>query len=176
MCETSKSAIKRAKKRGVPCFNGEITNTFFDEYLGWYDVIIALEVIEHLYDPMTFLHRVYQVLKPGGVFIYTTGNFQETRFFGRRWGYLNIPEEHLYFFTPRKIELYLRKVGFKRFLSPYKFYYKHNVAVKFMSQIGFLNVNKNVQPQSFVEKIMYCYIFKAIEGILGRTRLPFAIK
>ncbi|MBW1973556.1 MAG: class I SAM-dependent methyltransferase [Deltaproteobacteria bacterium] len=176
MCETSNSAIKRAKKREIPCFNGEITNKFFDKYLGSFDVIIALELIEHLYDPMTFLHRVYQLLNPGGVYIYTTGNFQETRLLGRRWGYLNIPEGHLYFFTPRTIKLYLRKVGFKRYLSPYKFYYKYNVAVRFLSKFGFLNVNKDVQPRSFVEKIIYCYLFKAIESILGRTRLPFAIK
>jgi len=177
MCDISKDAIERANKRGVPCVNGEITNRFFDTQVGLYDVVVALEVIEHLYDPMAFFCRVYQLLKPGGVFIYTTGNFQETRFWGRRWGYLDIPEGHLYFFTPKTIKIYFGKAGFSAYLDPYQFYYKRNVAVRLMSKFGLVKEEKNsVQPESFIEKIIYVYLFKGIELLLGRHRLQFVIK
>ncbi|BCX19562.1 MAG: hypothetical protein KatS3mg117_3244 [Geminicoccaceae bacterium] len=38
---------------------------------GW-DVVTAVEVIEHLYSPQRFLHNAYHALKPGGCIIITT--------------------------------------------------------------------------------------------------------
>ena len=40
------------------------------------DVIVSLQVIEHLYEPEIFIKEVYRVLKPGGVFMFTTPNLQ----------------------------------------------------------------------------------------------------
>src|SRR5579871_5222591 len=37
-----------------------------------FDVVVALEVIEHLYDPRTFVTRVQECLRPGGLFILST--------------------------------------------------------------------------------------------------------
>ncbi len=42
------------------------------ERVGQIDAIISTEVIEHLYDPRTFLRNVYDILKPGGIFILST--------------------------------------------------------------------------------------------------------
>lgn len=39
-----------------------------------FDAVIALELIEHLYDPDHFLEEVYRVLKPSGYFILSTPN------------------------------------------------------------------------------------------------------
>lgn len=38
---------------------------------GW-DVVVSTEVIEHLYDPRLFVHRVRELLKPRGLLILTT--------------------------------------------------------------------------------------------------------
>ena len=43
-----------------------------------FDAIISIEVIEHLYSPRTFVLRVNEALRPGGLFIITTPY----------WGYL----------------------------------------------------------------------------------------
>jgi len=40
----------------------------------FFDAVIALELIEHLYDPDHFLEEVYRVLKPSGYFILSTPN------------------------------------------------------------------------------------------------------
>ena len=37
-----------------------------------WDLIVSLEVIEHLYDPRRFVAEMYELLRPGGVFIVTT--------------------------------------------------------------------------------------------------------
>jgi SAM-dependent methyltransferase len=176
MCDISQPAVERAAAKGVKCHYGEIVDAFFDNHLSEYDTIVALEVIEHVYDPMAFLGRVFDLLKPGGVFVYTTGNFQETRFWGERWGYLDIPESHIFFFTPKTMRMYFKSVGFRGLLDPYSYFTKVNAGVGFLSKLGFLNVQKHTCPRTFLERMLYSYGFKWVEWMLGRTRLPFAVK
>jgi 2-polyprenyl-3-methyl-5-hydroxy-6-metoxy-1,4-benzoquinol methylase len=37
-----------------------------------FDACVCMEVIEHLYDPRTFVRRVFEVLRPDGLFVLTT--------------------------------------------------------------------------------------------------------
>jgi 2-polyprenyl-6-hydroxyphenyl methylase/3-demethylubiquinone-9 3-methyltransferase len=37
-----------------------------------FDLVVSLEVIEHLFDPRLFLHRAFDVLRPGGVLVLST--------------------------------------------------------------------------------------------------------
>jgi 2-polyprenyl-6-hydroxyphenyl methylase/3-demethylubiquinone-9 3-methyltransferase len=39
---------------------------------GLFDAVVALEVVEHLYDPRAFAGRVHECLRPGGTFILST--------------------------------------------------------------------------------------------------------
>jgi 2-polyprenyl-3-methyl-5-hydroxy-6-metoxy-1,4-benzoquinol methylase len=39
-----------------------------------YDIVTAIEVIEHAFSPSAMLNSVYRALRPGGIFLYTTGN------------------------------------------------------------------------------------------------------
>ena len=66
------------------------------ERAGPYDVITALEVLEHVADPKAFVERIARLLAPGGLFFYTTGN--AARHAGRlpQWGYV-VPEIHISF-------------------------------------------------------------------------------
>jgi SAM-dependent methyltransferase len=77
---------------------------------GSFDVINATEVIEHLRDPLAFFHRVRSLLRPGGVFIYSTGNARGiyARLLGRRWPYLH-PEGHLFYYTPETLASYFER-------------------------------------------------------------------
>lgn len=67
----------------------------------YFDTVIALEVLEHLYDPQRAIDRLFHVLKPGGVCILST------RFFFR---YHPDPEDH-YRFTWDSLRYLFRRFG-----------------------------------------------------------------
>jgi cyclopropane fatty-acyl-phospholipid synthase-like methyltransferase len=69
-------------------------------------------VVEHVRDPRAFFTKVRELLAPGGVFIYSTGNERSAfaRVLGKRWPYIQ-PEGHLYYFSPATIARYFAEVG-----------------------------------------------------------------
>jgi 2-polyprenyl-3-methyl-5-hydroxy-6-metoxy-1,4-benzoquinol methylase len=77
-----------------------------------FDVINATEVIEHLRDPLAFFRRVKSLLRPGGLFIYNTGNIEGAyaRALGAQWPYLH-PEGHLFYYSPSTLERYFHRAG-----------------------------------------------------------------
>jgi 2-polyprenyl-3-methyl-5-hydroxy-6-metoxy-1,4-benzoquinol methylase len=175
--DISEYASALVREKGVKSIHGEISDTSFDSRLGSYDVITAMEVVEHCYDPMAFFKRVFDLLKPDGIFIYTTGNFHQTRLKGDKWAYFNEIPYHVYFFTPRTIKKYFEQVGFGKYLDPYRYIYNNrDLAVRLLSKIGIVDIEKDIVPVSFVSKVAYSYVFKSIAAIIGKKRLPFAVK
>ncbi len=72
--DISEKGVEMAKKNGIKAFKVDVDEEglpFSDNY---FDVVTALEVIEHLFDPDHFLEEVYRVLKPNGVFVLSTPN------------------------------------------------------------------------------------------------------
>jgi 2-polyprenyl-3-methyl-5-hydroxy-6-metoxy-1,4-benzoquinol methylase len=78
-----------------------------------YDAITLLEVIEHLEDPMAALRRIAEWIRPGGVLLLSTPNFDSLfrRLHGPRWWVVNCPDDHVVFFTPRTIRMAIEAVG-----------------------------------------------------------------
>lgn len=76
-----------------------------------FDLIIMLDVLEHLSKPMEALHKVSHWLAPGGCLFAVTGNGAglASRLFGNKWYYLNYPE-HIGCFTPESIRYALNSV------------------------------------------------------------------
>ncbi len=72
--DISNKALKTAKKNGI------ITKKFNLEGKKWpyknnfFDVVIAGDIIEHLYDTEKFVQEAYRVLKKGGIFLVSTPN------------------------------------------------------------------------------------------------------
>jgi SAM-dependent methyltransferase len=77
-----------------------------------FDVVTAIEVLEHTLDPVNELRNMRRLLRPGGLLFLTTGNARP--YIGRlsRWSYV-VPELHISFFEPRTLECALEKSGLR---------------------------------------------------------------
>jgi SAM-dependent methyltransferase len=80
---------------------------------GPYDVIVMLDVIEHLRDPAAAVGRAFELLAPGGLLVIETGDLQApwARLLGQKWYFID-PPAHLYYFTHRGLMELLRRSGF----------------------------------------------------------------
>jgi SAM-dependent methyltransferase len=82
-----------------------------------YDIVVAVEVIEHLFRPSRSFDVVRRALKPGGVLVYTTYNVD--RFLVRyRLGLARdheyiVPEGHINFFSHSTARRFFRNAGFR---------------------------------------------------------------
>ncbi len=98
---------QEAAAEGIPF----IDTKQLKERAGTFDIVTAIEVIEHVEDPLMFLRRIHSLLKPGGLFFYTTGNARPFRQRLLSWRYVT-PEIHISFFEPQTLDLALKKAGF----------------------------------------------------------------
>lgn len=77
----------------------------------YYDVVTAIEVVEHLIEPAYTLEAIGRCLKPGGFLFVTTGNFAKVRGPLNRWYYAQIPDVHVTFWSPASWSKALRLAG-----------------------------------------------------------------
>ncbi|VVB88572.1 Ubiquinone biosynthesis O-methyltransferase [uncultured archaeon] len=83
------------------------------DYRGQFDLLIAFELFEHLFDPGIFLERIGSLLKPGGYLLLTTLNGQgfDIQLLWENSKSIS-PPHHLNFFNPKSISLLLASCGF----------------------------------------------------------------
>jgi SAM-dependent methyltransferase len=74
-----------------------------------YDVIVAMEVIEHVEDPVQFLKEISALLKAGGMLVLSTP--RKYRGFQTIWD-TDLPPVHLWWFTEEGMNALSKKAGF----------------------------------------------------------------
>ncbi len=79
-----------------------------------FDVLTSFELFEHLYNPEEFLSRAFNLLKPSGIFVFTTlsGLGFDIQVLWERSKSVT-PPHHLNFFNPWSIRTLLKKTGFQ---------------------------------------------------------------
>jgi 2-polyprenyl-3-methyl-5-hydroxy-6-metoxy-1,4-benzoquinol methylase len=84
------------------------------------DVFLMMHVIEHLPEPLTTFKNIYQLLKPGGLFVLETPRYDTLVFklLGKRERSLSC-DGHIYFFTSKTLGSMAQKAGFKILKSNY---------------------------------------------------------
>jgi SAM-dependent methyltransferase len=109
--EIADGAVAFCRARGLSVINGVAEEATLAQF-GMLDVIVLLDVIEHLPDPRNTLALCKQHLNPGGVIVITTGDFASlyARLAGRNWR-LMTPPQHLWFFTPDSIRRLSHSLG-----------------------------------------------------------------
>jgi len=79
-----------------------------------FDIITAIDVIEHLEDPVKEMQTIYEMLSPNGIFVIQTPDTscQQAVNEKEEWGALK-PLEHLHLFSPNNLETFAKKIGYK---------------------------------------------------------------
>ena len=98
-----------ARSRNIPV----VDTVGLDACFGKMDFVTAIEVLEHVRDPVSVLRQIRRLLRPGGILFVTTGNAEPWR--GRLfdWSYAAIPEVHISFYEPRTLEVAMKSAGFR---------------------------------------------------------------
>ncbi len=123
--DINKNAIAACKKRGLKCVCADLSE-ITKSHEKYFDVVIAGDIIEHIFDTDEFLHNIHKVLKKEGKLLLTTPNLAS---FGRRLllgmgknPYIEysskLPSEefnvgHIRYYTTRNLHDQLRISGFE---------------------------------------------------------------
>ncbi len=83
------------------------------------DMVVMWEVIEHVFDVNGYLRKIFDSLKSGGIFLFSTPNYYRKGYQGSDFGVLGSPPVHINFFTKDSLEFLLKNVGFSK-LQIYK--------------------------------------------------------
>lgn len=109
--EISKTACQAAIDKGYEVHVGSFdTLTLKEEQ---YDLICLIQVIEHVFEPITCLTKIERLLKPGGIAIIETPNVKCVDFslFRKRyWGGYHFPR-HLNLFEPATLSKAIESTG-----------------------------------------------------------------
>ena len=109
--ELAEEAAAHARAAGLDVLTGPADEATLGR-LGGANVIVLLDVIEHLSDPAATLRLAARHLDPGGIVVITTGDFSSlyARIAGSHWR-LMTPPQHLWFFTPESMRRLADSVG-----------------------------------------------------------------
>lgn len=110
--EPSVQAAKIATSRKI-CILARTIDEFAST-TGFYDIIVACDVIEHVANPLQFLQQLAQRLAPSGHLFVTTGNYDSFlwKLTGAKYWYCYYPE-HISFIGPRWIGRVQGKLGLR---------------------------------------------------------------
>jgi ubiquinone/menaquinone biosynthesis C-methylase UbiE len=139
---------------------------------GSFDIVVSLQVIEHLYQPERMLARVHGLLRPGGSFIFTTPNVGGlgARLMGLRWhAYC---DDHVSLKTVAQWQALTEQAGFETVYSGSTFF----TGIPWMNRLPLSLLNKTLllalgslrwhQGESFIG------VFRRLDGPVRGERAP----
>lgn len=123
-CDISKTALLSAKERGISTVCVDLNDGFVPYKDNSFDCITALEVVEHLINPLRFFNDLRRILKPKGQLLLTTPNIRYFRNLYRLIFNGTFPHTttddfvwgggHIHYFTRKDITSLLNEAGFKK--------------------------------------------------------------
>jgi SAM-dependent methyltransferase len=110
--EPSPHARNRSIENGLTVIPGYLDKRTFPPDFK-FDVVILLDVLEHITNPNELIATIKHYLQEGGLLVIGTGNIRSlnARICQKNWAYLSI-YEHISFYSPRSIRQLLRNQGF----------------------------------------------------------------
>lgn len=109
--EVSKNAVLNARKGKIKIYEGDFLKIPIKRK---YDYIVAFDVIEHQIYIKKFLEKIHLILKPNGIFIFTTPDYGSllNRIFRKNAPTIQ-PMYHNYYFNQKWLKKNLRLMDFK---------------------------------------------------------------
>ena len=110
--EVSASGLDALRRTAAAVIAGDLLDARLPS--GRFDLVVSLEVVEHLPSPAEHLRELARVTRPGGLLLLTTPNWRglSRRWLGLRWRVVD--PEHLGYFTPAVLAHALREAGYSR--------------------------------------------------------------
>lgn len=184
--EVSRSSVEYLQKQNIKVFYGDLKAANFAE--NFFDVVTAVEILEHIDNPEDVLKEIYQVLRPGGIMWATTphGNGISKRLLGVRWTCI-APPEHLHLFSVKGIKSLLTKVGFRNVsvstlgVNPFEIIhslrYRNNLSQGAETEETFSRVNTSSELNFTLSKSVSRRAIKnSLNYLLNISRLGDSIK
>jgi len=169
--DISDFVVEELSNQGIEMLRGDLRHASIPAKS--YDAVIAIEVIEHLPDPMSFFKEVRRILKPSGLFYFETGDItcEEAIHKGAAWDYI-MPEGHLYYFSPKTIHSYCRKVGLSALYPAW--YSPERSVVKLLKKLGLLG-DGQLFDLGWRGKLSRC-LSMGLDTVLSRKPFPMVKK
>jgi len=80
-----------------------------------FDVVVAIEVLEHVIDPRAFVNLLYHYLRPGGMFFITTPNVYSSYYYPPQAETAILePADHLNLFSVDTLTILFREFRFEK--------------------------------------------------------------
>jgi len=103
--DLSSDAISEVVRKGHQGYCGDILSCPWENET--FDLILCFDTIEHVYEPVPFMKKIANLLRPGGVTAIATPDIDSwlRRLSGKGWVSFKIPEHAIYFNRSSMIKL-----------------------------------------------------------------------
>jgi SAM-dependent methyltransferase len=144
-----------------------LSSAELDDLDGTFDIVTAIEVIEHVIEPVAVLARIGRLLRPGGVLFLTTGNAEPYRGRIDRWQYVR-PDIHVSFFEPETLRVAYRLAGLEPWDVPFGRGHAEIVRSKVLRTV-------NVHKPNVVERVVpWSIASRLVDRRFGVSKQPAA--
>jgi len=104
--EVDARPVAMAQQRGYDVRQGDATQRLpFDD--ASFDLVTALDVIEHVKEDVAIIREAARVLRPGGALAISTPAFQWL------WSYNDVLNGHVHRYTPRELQTRIERAGLR---------------------------------------------------------------
>jgi 2-polyprenyl-3-methyl-5-hydroxy-6-metoxy-1,4-benzoquinol methylase len=108
--DISVAAVSYGKGRGL---NLRVEDILATDYQTPFDAVCLWSTLEHVANPLAFLQKTFQIIRPGGWFFTSVPNFSSLsqRVLGKKFNLVAV--EHLNYFTPKVLTSAISSAGFE---------------------------------------------------------------